>query len=134
MKLSMISKSLLPGLALLLATSAFAANKGNKGLLELFAPATVSGHQLAPGQYKLTWDGTGSSVELMILSHGKLAATVPARLIELSQSERDNATETRTNDDGSQSLTKIDFAGKKYALAFGDESAATESASQDSSQ
>ena len=71
MKLSMISKSLLPGLALLLATSAFAANKGNKGSLELFAPATVSGHQLAPGQYKLTWDGTGSSVELMILSHGK---------------------------------------------------------------
>jgi hypothetical protein len=134
MKLSMISKSLLPGLALLLATSAFAANKGNKGSLELFAPATVSGHQLAPGQYKLTWDGTGSSVELMILSHGKLAATVPARLIELSQSERNNATELHTNGDGTQSLTKIDFAGKKYALAFGDESAATESASQDSSQ
>ena len=61
-------------------------------------------------------------------------ATVPAQLIELSQAERDNATESRTNDDGSQSLTKIDFAGKKYALAFGDESAATESASQDSSQ
>ena len=134
MKLSIISKSLLPGLALLLATSAFAANKGNKGSLELFAPATVSGHQLAPGQYKLTWDGTGSSVELMILSHGKLVATVPAHLIELSQAERDNATETRTNDDGSQSLTKIDFAGKKYALAFGDESTMTESASQDSSQ
>jgi hypothetical protein len=134
MKLSMISKSLLPGLALLLATSAFAANKGNKGSLELFAPATVSGHQLVPGQYELTWDGTGSSVELMILSHGKLVATVPARLIELSQSERNNATELRTNGDGSQSLTKIDFAGKKYALAFGDESAMTQSASQDSSQ
>jgi len=134
MKLSMISKSLLPGLALLLATSAFAANKGNKGSLELLAPATVSGHQLAPGQYKLTWDGTGSSVELMILSHGKLVAAVPARLIELSQSERNNATELRTNGDGSQSLTKIDFAGKKYALAFGDQSAATESASQNSSQ
>ena len=31
MKLSIIAKSLLPGVALLLATSAFAANKGNKG-------------------------------------------------------------------------------------------------------
>ncbi|MGA8835030.1 MAG: hypothetical protein WB538_05305 [Candidatus Sulfotelmatobacter sp.] len=134
MKQSIISKSLLPALALLLATSAFAANKGNKGSLELFAPATVSGHQLAAGQYKLTWDGTGSSVELMILSQGKLVATVPAQLIQLSQAERDNATETRTNDDGSQSLTKIDFAGKKYVLAFGDESTMTESASQDSSQ
>lgn len=134
MKLSIISKSLLPGLALLLATSAFAANNGNKGSLQLFGPAIVSGHQLAAGQYKLSWDGTGSSVELMILSQGKLVATVPAQLIQLTQAERDNATETRTNVDGSQSLTKIDFAGKKYALAFGDESTMTESASQDSSQ
>ena len=64
MKLSMISRSLLPALALLLATSAFAANKGNKGSFDVFEPVTVSGHQLTPGRYKLTWDGTGSSVEL----------------------------------------------------------------------
>ena len=134
MKLSIISRSLLPALALLLATSASAANKGNKGSIELDKPTIVGGHQLATGQYKLTWDGTGSNVELMISSHGKLVATVPAHLIELSQSERNDATETRTNEDGSQSLTKIDFAGKKYALAFGDESTMTESASQESSQ
>ncbi len=134
MKLSMISKSLLPGLALLLATSAFAANKGNKGSFEVFDPVIVSGHQLAPGQYKLTWEGTGSSVELMIVSQGKLVATVPAHLIELSQAEGRNATELRRNDDGSQSLTQIDLAGKKYALAFGDESGAAASTSQTGSQ
>jgi hypothetical protein len=127
MKLSMISRSLLPALALLLATSAFAANKGNKGSFDVFEPVTVSGHQLAPGQYKLTWDGTGSSVELMILAQGKLVATVPAHLIELSQAGRDSATVSHKNDDGSQSLTQIDFAGKKYALSFGNGSAATES-------
>ena len=130
MKLSMISKSLLPGLTLLLATSAFAANKGNKGSLDLGTPATIAGHQLAPGEYKLTWDGTGSNVELMILSHGKLVATVPAHLIELSQPERNDAIESGTNADGSQTLNKIDFAGKKYALAFGEEATMTESASQ----
>src|ERR1700747_3902929 len=102
MKLSTTYKNLLPGLALLLATSAFAANNVNKGSFELFEPTTVSGHQLAPGQYKLTWDGTGSSVELMILSQGKLVATVPARLIELGQAGRENATESYKNDDGSQ--------------------------------
>jgi hypothetical protein len=134
MKGSIISRSLVPGLALLLATGAFAANKGNKGSIELDKPTTVSGHQLAPGQYKLTWDGTGSNVELMILSHGKLVAMVPAHLLELSQSEPHDATESRTNDDGSQSLTKIDFGGKKYALTFGDESAMTGSASQGISQ
>jgi len=133
MKLSTMCKNLLPRLALLLATSAFAASNVNKGSFEVFEPITVSGHQLAPGQYKLTWDGTGSSVELMILSHGKLVATVPAHLIELSQAERNNATVSHRNDDGSQSLIQIDFAGKKYALAFGDQSA-TESASQGGSQ
>jgi hypothetical protein len=134
MKLSTMCKNLLPGLALLLATGAFAANNVNEGSFEVFQPITVSGHQLAPGQYKLHWDGTGSNVELMIRSHGKLVATVPAQLVELNQAGHDNATESRTNDDGSQSLTQIDFAGKKYALAFGDESAATTSPSPDGSQ
>ena len=134
MNVSIISRSLLPGLALLLVTGAFAANKGNKGSIELDKPTTVSGHQLAPGQYKLTWNGTGSNVELMILSHGKLVAMVPAHLLELSQSEPHDGTESRTNGDGSQSLTKNDFGGKKYALTFSDESAMTGSASQDSSQ
>ena len=125
-----ISKTLLTGLALLVATSAFAANKQYKGSIELVQPATISGHQLTPGEYKLTWDGTGSNVELMILSYGKLVATVPAHLIELNRPERNNAYEAHTNDDGSQSLTKIEFGGKNYALAFGDEATMTESASQ----
>jgi len=129
-----ISKTLLPALALLLATSAFGANKRNKGSLELDKPATVAGHQLAPGEYKLTWDGTGPNVELMISSYGKVVATVPAQLIELQQAERNNGYEAHTNDDGSQKLTSIEFGGKKYALAFGGEAAMTESASQSSSQ
>lgn len=134
MKLSTISKSVLPGLALLLATGAFAANNASKGSFNVFDPVTVNGHQLAPGQYKLTWTGTGSDVELMILSQGKVVATLPARLIELGQAGHDNATESHKNDDGSQSLTQIDFAGKKYALVLGMESAATDSTSQGGSQ
>lgn len=134
MNVSKISKTLLPALALLLATSAFAANKGNKGSIELDQPATIAGHQLAPGEYKFTWDGTGSNIELMILSYGKLVATVPAHLIELSRPEPTNGYESQRNADGSLSLTKIEFGGKKYALAFGDEATMTESASQGSSR
>ena len=80
MKLSKISRSALPGLALLLATSAFAANKVNKGSFEISEPLTVSGHELRPGHYKLTWEGTDRDVQAMILSDGKLVATVPAHL------------------------------------------------------
>ena len=134
MNFSKIPKTLLPALGLLLATSAFAANKQSKGSIELDQPATIGAHQLAPGEYKLTWDGTGPNVDLMILSHGKLVATVPARVLELSRPQPSNAYVAHTNADGSQSLTEIDFGGKKYALAFGDEATMTESASQSSSQ
>ena len=53
MKVSRISKGLLLGLAVLLATSAFAANKGSVAVTD---PVTVAGKQLAVGNYKLTWD------------------------------------------------------------------------------
>jgi hypothetical protein len=46
------------------------------------------------------------NVELMILSNGRLMAAVPAQLLDLSQAEFDNATVTRTNHDGSQSLPR----------------------------
>ena len=75
-----ISKGLLLGLALLLATSAFAANKAS---LQLNDALTVSGKQLPAGDYMLQWEGTGPGVELTIL-HGKnVVATVPARLVDL---------------------------------------------------
>jgi hypothetical protein len=44
MKLSQISQGALQGLALLLASSAFAADKANKGSFEISEPLTVSGH------------------------------------------------------------------------------------------
>jgi len=129
MKLSKISRSTLPGLALVLATSAFATNKANKGSFELSEPLTVSGHELTPGQYKLT----GGDVQAMFLSHGKLVATVPAHLTDLNHPERDDAVVSRQNDDGSRSLTEVDFAGKKYALSF-ENGAATGSSSSAGSQ
>ena len=133
MKLSKISRSALPGLALLLATSAFAVNK-NKGSFDISEPLTVSGHELKPGQYKVTWEGTGGDVQAMLLLEGKLVATVPARLTDLNQPQPNNAVESRKNNDGSQSLTQVDFAGKKYALSFDNEAASTGSTSSTGSQ
>lgn len=127
MKQSTLFKSLLAGVILFLATGAFAANNVTNGSFEVFELSTVGGHQLPPGQYNLTWGGTASSVELMILSQGKLVATLPAQLIALPQAGRQNATEVQKDDDGSQSVTQIDFAGKKYALVFESEMPKTES-------
>jgi hypothetical protein len=134
MKLSKISRITLPGLALLLATSAFAVNKANKGSFEISEPLTVGGHELKPGQYKVTWEGTAGDVQAMILSHGKLVATVPAHLTDLNKPEPHDAVESQKNDDGSHSLNQVDFAGKKYALSFNNEAANTGSMSSAASQ
>ena len=117
MKRSTISKSLLLGMALLLATGAFAANKGS---LQVQDPVTVIGKQLPAGDYQLKWDGKGPNVELSILKGNKVVATVPARL---NQSASSDAAVVRKNEDGSRSLSEIRFSGKKYALAIGEEAA-----------
>jgi len=130
MKLSKIVKITLPGMALLLTTGAFAANQANKASLNLYERVTVSEHRLTPGKYELRWSGAGPNIDLSIVSQGKIVATVPARLIEVSSKSRYNATAERKRDDGTESLTQINFAGKHYALAFDNEAAMSESTSQ----
>jgi hypothetical protein len=121
MKFANFSKGLLLGLALLLATSAFAAS--NKGSVQFLDPVTISGKQLPAGDYSVKWDGAGPSVELNILKGNKVVATTPARLIDLNQKPDTDTAVLKSNDDGSKSLAEIRFGGKKYALAIGQESA-----------
>jgi hypothetical protein len=121
MKFQSVSKSLLLGLALLLATSAFAA--GNKGTMQLLDPVNVSGKQLPAGDYSVKWDGNGPNVEVNIMKGNKVVATTPARLIDLTSKPERDAAVVKNNDDGSRSLAEIHFGGKTYGLAIGTESA-----------
>jgi hypothetical protein len=121
MKFQSFCKSLLVGLALLLATSAFAA--ANKGSMQLLDPVNVSGKQLPAGDYSVKWDGNGPNVEVNIMKGNKVVATTPARLIDLTSKPARDAAVVRNNDDGSRSLAEIHFGGKTYGLAIGTESA-----------
>ncbi len=122
MKVTGISRGLLLGLALTLATSAFAANKGS---VQFNDPVTVNGKQVAAGEYNLTWDGSGPNVELNILKGKNVVATVPARMVDLDRAAATNSIVT-VSDGGQKSLTEIRFSGKKFALAVGSESAKAE--------
>jgi hypothetical protein len=124
MKASKISKGLLLGLALLLATSAFAANKGN---LEVTDPVTVNGKQIGAGEYTVKWDGNGPNVELNILRGKNVVATVPARMVDLDQAPNRDSAVTVLSPDGHKSLNEIRFSGKKYAFAIGSQTAQAES-------
>ncbi|HXY49047.1 MAG TPA: hypothetical protein VEI01_06315 [Terriglobales bacterium] len=120
MKLSTVPKSLFLGLAVLLAASAFAANKGT---LEVQEAISVSGTQLKPGEYKVQWDGAGPNVELSILQGKTVVAKVPAHMVDLSEPSSSNAAVVTQNNDGSKSLSEVRLTGKKFAFAVGEEAA-----------
>jgi len=119
MKFATVSKSVTMGLALLLASSAFAATKAN---LNLQNPTTINGTQLKAGEYKLQWDGTGSNVEVSIMQGKNVIAKVPARVVELTAPAQNTAAIVEKNGDGSTSLTGARFEGKKYSLELGENS------------
>ena len=115
MKFNLLAKTFVLGLALLLASSAFASNKGS---LQVFEPVQVNGQQLAPGSYQLRWDGTGSNVEVSILQGKKEVAKAWAKVVSLDKaSDSDSTVVDRAA--GTPAVSQVRFAGKKYALAIG---------------
>jgi hypothetical protein len=115
MKLKDVAKSVVLGLAVLLATSAFASNKGS---LHVTDAVEINGQQLPAGDYQLRWEGTGSNVEVSVMQGKKEVAKTSAKVIELNQAPGyDTAVVDRSS--GKASVSEVRFAGKKYALALG---------------
>jgi uncharacterized protein YlzI (FlbEa/FlbD family) len=128
MKFATVSKSLLMGLALFLATSAFAATKGS---LQLGSEVKLNGTTLKAGDYKVEWDGAGPNVELSILRGKKVVAKAEAQMVDLPVPAANDAAVTVKNASGPNSLTGIRFQGKKYALNL---ASASEGMNEGSSQ
>jgi hypothetical protein len=117
MKFSTFSKSLVMAAALLLASSAFAANKANF----TFNHATVvNGTTLKAGDYKLEWDGSGSEVQVSFIQGKNVVTKVTAKLVDLKSNSQNDAAVISNNSDGTTTLTALRFAGKKYSLELGD--------------
>ena len=119
MKFATVSKSLMAGLVLLLASSAFAATKAS---LQLNNPVLVNGTQLKPGDYNLQWEGSGQNVELSIMQGKKVLAKVPAHVVDLDAPAPYTAAVTKSNDKGPSSLAGLRFQGKKFSLELGEAS------------
>jgi hypothetical protein len=113
MKFATISKSLVMGAALLLASSAFAVTKGN---LELNNAATISGTKLNPGDYKLEWDGTGPDVQVSVMKGRNVVAKVQGKLVDLPSPSAGDSVVFTTGENGANNVAGVRFNGKKYAL------------------
>jgi hypothetical protein len=115
MKLTHVAKTMVLGLAVLLASSAFASNKSS---LQVRESVEINGQQLAPGEYQLRWDGTGSNVEVSFMQGKKEVAKATAKVVNLGKAyDYDSAILDHSN--GKATVSELRFAGKKYALAIG---------------
>lgn len=97
--------------ALLFAVSAWSESKGP---ISLAHPANVGGKMLPAGNYTVRWQGTGD-VQLKIYQGKSEFASVPGRIVQLSSPAAVDSV-VITNEDGTPSLYKINFGGKKFAL------------------
>ena len=122
MKVSRIS-ALLLGSSLLLSASVFAANS-NKKSLHLYESVTVEGKQLAPGEYKVTWSGTGPDVKVDILKGKETVARFSAHIVTVPSPNKQDGYSATAAHDGSQALDTVFFSGEKFDLELGDASAA----------
>ena len=113
--LNNLAKTVVLGLAVLLASSAFASNKGS---LQVREPLEVNGQQLAPGEYQLRWDGTGSNVEVSFMQGKKEVAKTSAKVVELDKASAYDSTVVN-HASGKATVSQVRFAGKKYVLAIG---------------
>jgi len=123
MKALNLANSLVLGVALVLATNAFAAEKAS---MKLFDPAVVGGVQLAPGDYNLTWEGNSPNVELKIAKGNKVVATAPAQTIELKSVPPSDGTTTKANAEGKTAVSEIFFRGKTRAFEIAPNATSTQ--------
>jgi hypothetical protein len=108
----------LSALLLTLSIGLYAAEK-NSDRITFHDPVKIGSTTLAPGDYKVVWDGAGPDVQVSFLQGKKTVVTAPAKLVSENNSVG-KAVSLRTDSDKSQVVTEIAF--KKLSLRF-DESA-----------
>jgi hypothetical protein len=85
-----------------LSISAFAAK--NSQTVRLSTPVKVGTTQLPAGEYKVSWTGTGPSVQVTIAQSGKTSVTVPAKAVESKNGHTAVLTSSASGDNVLQSI------------------------------
>jgi hypothetical protein len=110
----MKSKALFTASMLFLVPALAFAGPKNSGNINLEQAVQVGGTQLAPGEYKVTWEGSGPDATVSFTEGKKTVATATAKLV--NNPTRQEAIETNTAAAGTPVLTAIDL--KNLTLQF----------------
>jgi len=125
MKISKLSVFLLT--AALLGSFAALAGETNKTTLRLSEKITVEGKALEPGDYKVTWEGSGPTVQVTIQQGKATVASFQAHVTEQPTRNPGDAYGSSSEPDGSHALTAIYPGGKRVALELNQKEAGQQS-------
>jgi hypothetical protein len=114
MKLNNLAKVMVLGLAVFVATGAFAFNKGTFQARET---VEINGQQLPAGEYQVRWEGNGPSVEISFRKNNKEVAKTTAKAVQLKNTPSfDSSIVNHAN--GKAVVSEIEFAGKRTAFSL----------------
>jgi len=104
----MKSKALFAAAIMVLMPTLVFARQKDSVQVQFQGPVSVAGKQLAAGQYKLIWQGTGPDVTVNFIEHRKIVASVPANLVSVPDSQA-GTYETEAEPDKTGVLQAVDL-------------------------
>lgn len=113
----MKSKSLFAAAVMVLMPTLVFGRQKDSVQVQFQSPVNVAGTQLAAGQYKLIWQGTGPDVTVNFIEHRKTVATVPANLVS-DPASQPGTYETEAEPDKTVVLQAVDL--KHESIRFQD--------------
>ena len=78
----------------------------------------VSGQRVPAGDYRLSWDGDSSPVQVAFERGSKVVAKVDAKIEPRSESSEGEELISRTRKDGTRALEEVRLPKEKAALVF----------------
>jgi hypothetical protein len=79
----------------------------------------LAGKTLAPGQYKVEWQGNGPNVKVNFVKSGKTVVTAPAKVAQLNSKAPYDAVVENTRKNGTKTIREIEWNNQRQALMFG---------------
>jgi hypothetical protein len=94
------------------------APKPEKKKIAVIDHIQVAGKTLQPGQYQVEWRGSGPTVNVKFLKHGKTILTAPAQLAQLKTPAPYDAVVENTSKNGAKTMHEIEWNHQREALRF----------------
>ena len=95
----------------------------DRGSINLSNSVQIGSTQVAPGDYKVEWNGTGDNVQVNILKGKNVVATTQGKLVQLPEKAENNSVTTKADDNNTRALMEIQFDNRRESLVFNQEEA-----------